>query len=314
MGYDSDPGGIRVVGNRSVSVVLMSLMACGGTAPTPSMPEENVEGAPTIDIVALSEPAAFLGHHLMADIGRVERVAPPTADPLAWQPQAVEVAALVAFDVIVANGAGLEAWRSSAVLPETRLVDSSRDVQLLMHQEPEHAHPGADPHHHETPNPYTWLDPIGFARQAKTVAGALSAAAPEQVETLGKNRDTLIARLKTLHEQIMASSWATSDAAPFVCRGSVAELASAYFLRRYGKTATPLDACGDVTTLATASAGPATLLVDDGAEVAVPAGWTVVVWDPILTADGPSLNYFARMETNLTQLGAVPSAERAPSR
>jgi zinc transport system substrate-binding protein len=109
----------------------------------------------------------------------VERLLPVGEDPPSYQPPPERIAALQAADLIVGNGAGYEAWLTTASLPASRLVLTADGLDLITLPETRHRHGAAGEHSHGGLDPHTWMDPLLLAQQADALTAALRRARPE---------------------------------------------------------------------------------------------------------------------------------------
>ncbi len=195
-------------------LMLSPLLGCGGSSAPPAPP----------DVVALSTPVRWLAGRIATS--EVRLFPPPDADPPHWQPSGDAIATLASADLIIANGAGYEAWMATAALPPSRLIDSAAGVALIATADPTHSH-GAGAHSHGAVDPHTWLDPSSFIAQARNIEAGLSRAWPEDAEGFSARRQAVESQLRDL-------STALGEAAPppgavplFAAHASYAYLARA---------------------------------------------------------------------------------------
>lgn len=121
---------------------------------------------------SLSWPVGWLVERLAEDEVDHQCVLPVGADPRAWRPSGELVNELLSADLIVANGAGYEVWTETASLANSRMVNASRGIGLIEHPGTVHNH-GTGAHSHGESDPYVFLDPALFSRQAVRVAAGL---------------------------------------------------------------------------------------------------------------------------------------------
>ena len=183
--------------------VIALLGGCGGredsSAPKEQTPT-SVQTATTVRpiIRSLSFPVAYLVERLGGEQIGHECVLPPGLDPSTWAPSGELVAGLATADLIVAHGAGYEAWMESAALPQSRVLLSTAGIDLLTVPRTEHQHGAGGAHVHAGTNPHTWLDPDRYATEARAVAGALIALLPQDAPEIEERLGLLTAELTAL--------------------------------------------------------------------------------------------------------------------
>jgi zinc transport system substrate-binding protein len=181
---------IRVVLLFALSALLVS---CASPV-EPLVPDPvAVSGAPASKdkpvVRSLSWPVSWLVERLAGDLVDHECVVPVGEDPRAWKPSGELVNELLSADLIVANGAGYEVWTETASLASSRMVSASRGIGLIEHPGVVHSH-GTGAHSHGETDPFLFLDPALFSRQAARVAAGLrtvtvdSAVIDERLATL----------------------------------------------------------------------------------------------------------------------------------
>ncbi len=145
-----------------------------------------------VTVVATTNILGDVIRNVVGSDADVEVLIPTGADPHDFQPSSRQVAALVAADLVVANGLGLEEGLLDAL--ESAERDGASIVYIAEALDPipfsgdhdddhdEVDHEAAD---HETDHdgtatldPHVWLDPIRMTEAARLVADALSALDP----------------------------------------------------------------------------------------------------------------------------------------
>ena len=120
---------------------LILLLACaGGPAPVADPPPDAPAASAPLDVRALSFPAGWLVRRVGGERVAVTEVTPPGEDPPFWQPTGEVVAALGSASLLVANGAGYEAWTTTASLPAGRLVATADGLDLVTVAGATHSH------------------------------------------------------------------------------------------------------------------------------------------------------------------------------
>ncbi len=105
-----------------------------------------------------------------------------------------QVKAAEAAELIVMNGAGLEAFLDDLLLNKER-IDASQGIALLCPET--HGHEEHEGHHHES-DPHIWLSPVLAQQMARNIWAGLAEAYPQHSEVFSQNLDTLILKLEEL--------------------------------------------------------------------------------------------------------------------
>jgi zinc transport system substrate-binding protein len=116
------------------------------------------------------------------------------------------VASLSDADLIIANGAGFEAWMGTVALPEGKVVETAKKLDLIILEADTHSHGAEGEHSHTAEDPHTWGDPTGFFIQARSVHAALVKTQPSQREVFDANLDVLERDLKMLSGRLSGAT------------------------------------------------------------------------------------------------------------
>lgn len=162
----------------------LSLLA--GSALAAAMP---AGAADPLTVYTVNAPLADFARRLAGDAAEVVLPVPEGTDPAFWRPSISDVAAFQAADLILLNGAGYAQWTAKTSLPRSRTVDTSRAFadDLIAVEGVVHSHGADGEHSHTGTASITWLDYAQAADQARAVAEALQAGAPEQADTIAAN-------------------------------------------------------------------------------------------------------------------------------
>ena len=133
-------------------------------------------------IVTVSYPLAYFAERLAGEAAEVRFPVPRDADPSFWRPAIADISAIQGADLIVLNGAGFAAWVTKASLPRSRIVDTSAGFpdRFIATETIAHSHGAEGAHSHTGTASYTWLDFGLAARQARTLAAAMTRSMPER--------------------------------------------------------------------------------------------------------------------------------------
>ena len=106
-------------------------------------------------------------------------------------------------DLILLNGAGAETFLHD-VVDESKCVDTSTEVELLL-SEGEHHHDHAEGDHpHEEYNEHVWLSPVCYSQQVAATMDALIALNPEREEVYRRNAENYQRQIYTIQTQLTA--------------------------------------------------------------------------------------------------------------
>lgn len=210
----------------------LGLAACGtATAPAARGP---------LEVQALSFPAGWVAERIGGDRVHVTVFPPAGEDPPFWQPAAADVARLADADLILAVGAGYEAWTATAALPDDRVVQLATGADLIQLGATRHSHGAQGAHEHVGADPHLWLDPALLGASVVAVTERFVIADPAGEAAYREASRTLLLELKEMDE-----AW----------RGALESLVGAevaanhptwsYWARRYGFTVRVFDVAPD---------------------------------------------------------------------
>jgi zinc/manganese transport system substrate-binding protein len=216
------------------------------------------DGAPTI--VATTSVLGDVVRQLTGGAAEVEVVVPAGGDPHELQPSARQAAALREADLVVANGAGLEAGLADTI--DAARADGATVFEAIDHVDTLDAESG------EGVDPHFFTDPARTADAAEALANVLAAEVPAlDDEALRDEAAAYVARLRQLDTEVEATlAVVPPDRRTLVTTHDVL----GYFADRYG-----FEVVGTVvdspTTQAAASAGAIEELAAAVEEAGVPA-------------------------------------------
>ncbi|KUO74038.1 MAG: hypothetical protein APF77_02800 [Clostridia bacterium BRH_c25] len=155
-------------------------------------------------------PMYFLAGEIAGDKAEVVTMVPAGAEPHDWEPTPKMVVELNKADMLIYNGAGMEAWIEN-ILPiidknRIKIVDTSTGIKLLKserHSEEEHEEEG---HEHGIYDPHIWVSPIRAMEQARNIYDALVEIDSANSDYYEKNMIELNLKLTKLVEDIRDAS------------------------------------------------------------------------------------------------------------
>ena len=185
-----------------------ALAGCGGSAATPPG---------HLRVVATTTLLASLAASVGAGRADVTSLLPVGASPETYQPQPADIVRLHEAQVVIENGAGLEAWLDPTLRSVNgagrRLVTCAAGLPVI------------------DGNPHLWLDPTYARTYVQRMRDAFVAADPAGAETYRAGAARLDARLAALDAHIARATRALPDDR----RGMIVfHNAWLYYNRRYG--------------------------------------------------------------------------------
>ncbi len=141
-------------------------------------------------VLAIESFLADIGQNIAGDRFTVESLIPVGADPHAYQPSPQDVVKIVAADVLILNGANLEAFISPILQnADTHKVIIKASTGLESLPDPSRQNPEGNPHF--------WLDPNNVIKYSENIRDGLSKADPEDSSYFAANTQSYI---DSLHE------------------------------------------------------------------------------------------------------------------
>jgi zinc transport system substrate-binding protein len=183
----------------AVLVVLGLVSGCaGGEQKETTADKPETDSRPLVKTTCY--PMDWLVRELAGQRVRRELIIPKGEDPPFWQPGVRTVADLQDADLILANGAGYEAWMRTATLPVGKVVYTAEGLDLIELEGETHSHGAQGEHSHTGTDPHTWLDPNLFQKQAERAVEELIRIDPDHGEAYSTGLTQLIPVLVELDE------------------------------------------------------------------------------------------------------------------
>ncbi len=181
-------------------------------------------------------PVAYFAERIGGERVLVRCPVPEGDDPAGWSPDAATLADMQDADLILANGAGFEAWIPKVSLPPSRLVETAASFRAEWIEQSGgavHSHGKGGMHSHEGFDGHTWLDPVNAKRQARAVLDALATRLPAHKSEMEARYDALAKDL----DAIDAAFRALPPLPPMIASHAAYD----YLARRYGWKIESLD-------------------------------------------------------------------------
>lgn len=178
----------------------IALSACH-PSPPPAPPSPAA-----LRVASLSQPAAWLVSEVGGSHVEVQLIPPPGEDPPVWAPSPEVIAGLRQVDLIVAVGAGYEAWTAMATLPDDKMFAMADGIEPIVLAGTSHSHGGKAEHSHAGVDPHLWTDPTQVAAAARRLADRLAPLLPAQAEVLRQNASVVQRAAGDLDLQLAAAT------------------------------------------------------------------------------------------------------------
>lgn len=291
------------------------LVGCGGPQEAADV-QVVAERSGPLEVRTTTFPMDWLTRRIGGEDVSVRCMLPEGKDAAHWHPSGTAVAELVSVDLVVANGAGLEHWMSTASLPSDRVLYTAKGVEIIDLGVSTHSH-GAGEHSHAELDPRVWMDPMRLLHQATSIHQGLSSRDAEHAGAYDAALTVLREELDAL-DRDLASAMAPLQGRKIASSGP----AYNYLAQRYGLTVRPfkldpssLPDAGQVEALRVwAGAGDMPILIwteapVEGVIAAFGAGVTHVVLDPLDQPGPDGYDYMEQARANLESLRAIEVAE-----
>ncbi len=154
-------------------------------------------------VLAVATFLADVAQNVAGERLTVEALIPAGVDPHAFEPTPQDVARVAEADVLIINGAGLEAFLGPLLentVSDARVIEASAGLTPRAPHEVEEAE--EHEHHHEG-DPHFWLDPNNVIRYVENIRDGLSQADPGGAAVYAANAASYIAQLRELDAWIV---------------------------------------------------------------------------------------------------------------
>jgi zinc transport system substrate-binding protein len=136
--------------------------------------------------VATFYPLAYFAREIGGDYVTVTQLVPDNTELHAWQPSTADIVAANEADILLYNGAGLDYWFVSDVLPsidqtQKTIVETTIGVTLLERSQNEQDNHDNE-HDESLYDPHTWISPFIAEKQAETIYNAFIEKDPSHYE------------------------------------------------------------------------------------------------------------------------------------
>jgi ABC-type Zn uptake system ZnuABC Zn-binding protein ZnuA len=150
-------------------------------------------------VVAVETFLADVAQHVAGDRVSVTALLPLGVDPHSFEPTPADAARVVASNVLIVNGAGLEAFLDRLLANVGGQHQAIVASAGLTSRQPREGEPAPD---EPTGDPHFWLDPNNVIKYVQNIRDGLSQADPPGGAVYAANAEAYISQLKELERWI----------------------------------------------------------------------------------------------------------------
>ena len=185
---------------RKLIILLACLVFLVSCQPTPIIPTQH-----TFKVLAIETFLADIAQNVAGNQFQVSYLIPPGVDPHSFELVPQDVVKLASSDLIITNGAGLEAWLQVTLISNTINIPTIEASKGLTNRIPK---PGEIPPSDQLSptgqilDPHFWLDPIDVITYVYNIRDAFSTMDPANASSYASNADAYIVQLNSLDQWI----------------------------------------------------------------------------------------------------------------
>ncbi len=183
---------------KKTALVLLMIAVLAACQPA-SQAEQASRTKTTLRVIAAETYVADMAQNVAGDRLKIEVLMPIGVDPHTFEPTPADVAKVADSDVLIINGAGMEAFLDKLLQNaggQHQRIEASAGLTPRQPNESEIN----DPTH--ASDPHFFLDPNNAIRYVENIRDGLSQADPTGAAAYRANADAYIARLKELDRWI----------------------------------------------------------------------------------------------------------------
>ncbi len=196
---------------RILPIIIVVMMLFGACSNSGAKDTSNIAGASKVKIVTSFYPMYIFTKNIIKDVEGVSVVnmAEPKAGCLHdYQMTPADMKIIEDADIMVINGAGMESFldKITKELPELKIVEASKGLELLEEEENHHEAEGENGEHNEhehTVNAHIWVSISGAMDEVKNIGDQLAVADPENAEKYKSNVLDYVEKLKNQREKMV---------------------------------------------------------------------------------------------------------------
>jgi len=205
-----------------------------------------------LEVVVTFYPLAFFSQEIGAEHVQVTQLVPSNTEIHAWEPSASQILAAERADIIVYNGAGLDHWMETEILPalsstkNRTVVDTTEGLELLSSVSENHEHEDE----HGPYDPHTWLSPYMAKMQAEKIYTVFVQEDPDHAIYYTERWLNLKNRLEQMDDDYATGLSTKQKNATFVTHEAFGYLAHRYGFEQHGVIGLSADEQPSAATIA----------------------------------------------------------------
>ncbi len=204
-----------------------------------------------VKVVATFYPLAFFAREIGGEHVSVIQLIPDNTEVHHWDPRTESIQATEDADIIIYNGAGLDNWMETSIIPALKdisqkiIVNTTEGIAL---RETDHdanndhdhdeAHDQYDhdenDHIHGLHDPHTWISPFIAKQQAQKIYEAMIQKDPDNATYYAERWESLQSTLNELDEAYMEGLSNKTKTSIFVTHAAFGYLADRYNFSQHG--------------------------------------------------------------------------------
>jgi len=154
----------------ALTIIVLIVATSVFFAPTPTTNK--------LQVVVTFYPLTFLSQEIGGEHVQVTQLVPNNTEIHSWEPSASHISSAEKADIIIYNGAGLDHWMETEILPalsntkNRTAIDTTQGLALLSgesHEHDEEANESEEAHEHGLYDPHTWVSPYMAKLQAEKI-------------------------------------------------------------------------------------------------------------------------------------------------
>ena len=212
---------------------------------------ENKQDDGKVQIVATLFPQYDFARQIGGDKVNVSLLLTPGTETHTYEPTPQDLIRINDSDLFVYTGKYMEPWAErivGSIDSDTKIVDASKNINLIHSEEDEHdeneedEHHYEEEHHHHEFDPHIWLDPQNAIVMVNNITEELCSIDKENEEYYRANSKKIIAEINNLDMDI-ENTIKNSNKNKIAFGGT---FAYAYFINKYKlEYVTAYDSCGE---------------------------------------------------------------------
>ena len=196
--------------------------------------EKELQSNDRLKVFAVNYPLLYFTERIGGEYIELIFPIPNDVDPAYWEPSGADLEKIQKVDLIIDNGAGYAKWIEKVSLPNSKIVNTSKnfeDQYIQVDVSATHSHGSDGEHVHYGYAFTTWLNFQMAALQAEAIMKALIEKQPQHEELFTSNFISLQSDLLSLDKQMASTAKKLSGNTVFASHPVYQYLGKAYRLK-----------------------------------------------------------------------------------